>query len=497
MRRWWPRVLALLTVLALTAACGGEPPGRTRAADNPAAQGRPNIVVVMVDDMAMNLLPFMPNVQRMQREGVSLPNNFTTDSLCCPSRASTLTGRFPHSTGVFTNTAPDGGFGVFHRRGGENDTIGTRLQAAGYRTGLMGKYLNGYQPGKTVGGTENYVPPGWDDWQVAGKGYAGFNYAMNSNGRVAHHGGKPEDYLTDVLSAKASDFIGSSASQGKPFYLQLATFTPHAPYTPAPRHAAAFPGLTAPRGPAFNQPPTNVAWLADRPPLRPKQTAKIDQDFRKRAQSMLAIDEMIGSVQRNLQERGLANNTYLVFTSDNGYHMGQYRLASGKQTAFDTDINVPLVITGPRLHRGAASPAMAENIDLAPTFVELATGTAPSNVDGHSLAPVLYGPPPADWRNAVLIEHHGPSGRRGDPDRQRPVHGNPPTYNALRLVGATYIEYPHGPREYYDLGRDPHQLANAYELLPPQRQQQLHAAIQRAVHCHHATSCWSAQHVPG
>ncbi|MBO0691061.1 MAG: sulfatase-like hydrolase/transferase, partial [Candidatus Dormibacteraeota bacterium] len=228
--------LPALAVLVLASACLPGPASKSATA---AGANKPNIVFVLTDDLAWNLVQYMPHVQQMQKEGTTFTNYDVTDSLCCPSRSSIFSGKFPHDTGVFTNTGSDGGFDAFHQRGEEKDTFATQLQSAGYQTAMMGKYLNGYQPSQTLGGSKPYVPPGWNEWDVAGNGYPEFNYDLNENGKVVHYGNQPQDYLTDVVAGKGVSFIDRSASANKPFMLEIATFAPHAPYTPAPRDANA------------------------------------------------------------------------------------------------------------------------------------------------------------------------------------------------------------------------------------------------------------------
>src|SRR5262249_18444028 len=163
-----------------------------------------------------------------------------------------------------------------------------------------------------------YIPPGWNEWDVAGNGYLEFNYNLNENGKLVHYASQPQDYLTDVISGKAVNFINQAAADKKPFAIELASFAPHAPFTPAPRHENDSPGLKAPRDPSFNRPNTKAPrWLAARKPLTPAQLAKTDVDYRKRAQSVQAVDDMIASIESTLQARGIADNTYIVFTSDN------------------------------------------------------------------------------------------------------------------------------------------------------------------------------------
>jgi N-acetylglucosamine-6-sulfatase len=453
----------------------------------PAAFGRPNIVFVLTDDLSWNLVRFMPTVQRMQRQGATFSRYFVTDSLCCPSRASILTGQFPHDTGVTTNTPPTGGWPIFQERGGESRTFATALRSAGYRTAMMGKYMNGYEP------WSGYVPPGWSTWAVAGNGYRQFRYALDVNGDVKRYGHRPRAYLTDVLSDRGSAFIDRMADGQTPFMLEVATFAPHRPYTPAPRDRFALPGLQAPRGPAFDAATFDApAWLAGHGPLSPEHLAQIDRDFRRRAQSVRSVDDLLARLWATLKERGIADNTYLVFSSDNGYHMGEHRLVSGKMTAFDTDIRVPLMVVGPGVAPGRRIRELTENVDLAPTFMQLGRARIPAAVDGRSLLGLLRGTSTRRWRDAVLVEHHNPGFSPLDPDIQTGPSGNPPSYEAIRTENATYVEYHDGEREYYDHGDDPDELFNLYEDLTPGEQASLHATLDRLVRCHHTAACWRA-----
>jgi N-acetylglucosamine-6-sulfatase len=449
-----------------------------------ARPARPNIVFILTDDLSWNLVRYMPNVRRMQREGLTFENYFVTDSLCCPSRASIFTGEYPHNHGVLTNTAPFGGFAAF-RRGAESSTFATPIQAAGYRTAMMGKYLNGYQP-------VDRVPPGWSDWQVPGGAYRGFDYNLRSNGRIAHFGRAPRVYFTDLLRRRGKGFISRAARSGAPFMLEVATFAPHRPSTPAPRDRHDFPGLQVPRGRAFDAVPANApGWLRGREPLTPANVDALNTEFRKRAQAVQAVDELVGQVRTLLRRRGLSKNTYVVFSSDNGYHMGERRLLAGKMTAYDSDVRVPLIVTGPGIAPGSHTKALAENVDLAPTFMRLA-GTAPrASVDGQSLVPLLHGSVPANWRDAVLIEHHHPESATGDPDHQAPPSGNPPSYEALRSADWLYVEYVTGDREFYDLESDPAELDNRYDRLDAQSRRMLHGRLTLLENCR-GKSCRAA-----
>jgi N-acetylglucosamine-6-sulfatase len=489
----------------------GQPTISTPGASTPAAipsaqtaRGRPNIVFILTDDLAWNLVRYMPHVLGMERRGEMFSNYYVTDSLCCPSRASILTGRFPHDTHVTSNSPPYGGFQVFHSRGEERYTFATALQRRGYETALMGKYLNGYQPegnegGVTPGGTEigskPYIPLGWNEWDVAGDGYPEFNYTLNSDGRPVKYGSEPQDYLTDVLARKGLSFIERAATRRKPFMLEIAPFAPHAPFTPAPRDEQDFPGLRAPRTPAFDVPTIGApAWLSHFTELEPTQIEQLDHQFRKRAQAVQAVDNMIAEIEAKLAARGLAQNTYLMFSSDNGLHMGEHRLTAGKQTAFDTDIRVPLIVVGPGVPAGRTVGALAENIDLCPTFERLGGAKVGPNVDGHSLTRLLHGQPAVNWRQEILVEHHGPVLDAGDPDLPTRGAGNPPSYEALRTQTSLYVEYITGEREYYNLRTDPFELHNLAVHLSPARMRVLHRALARLEACRGAKQCWRAEH---
>jgi arylsulfatase A-like enzyme len=457
---------------------------------------RPNIVFVLTDDLSTNLVTqqFMPNLWALKQHGATFANYFVTDSLCCPSRASIFTGRYPHDTGVFTNGGTDGGYGAFQANHDDQSTIATDLHAAGYRTAMMGKYLNQYHTNDPPG-------PGWDSWDVADWGYPEFNYDLNEDGRVVHFGGPDQkgkdNYLTDVVSGLADAFVDKTVAQQhrQPFFLEVASFAPHQPYTPAPRYAGLYPGLKYPATPAFDAANLNPPrWLGSRAPLTTQQLANIDLAYRKRAESVKSVDDLIGSLVTTLRRDGVLSHTYFVFSSDNGLHMGEHRLTPGKLTAFDTDIHVPLIVVGPKVHAGTTIQAIAENIDLRSTFDALA-GTHPAEaVDGRSLTAVLVGgrgapATPSGWPTGVLVEHRGPDGANAGPDRPPSRSGNPNSYEALRLTNALYVEYADGEREYYDLTTDPYELDNIYATLPPARVAALHQEITRVEHCHDEPDC--------
>jgi arylsulfatase A-like enzyme len=237
-----------------------------------------------------------------------------------------------------------------------------------------------------------------------------------------------------------------------------------------------------------NPPP----WLKGHAALTAAKGNTITTKFRKRVEDDLSVDDMIGELENELRAKGLARNTYFVFSSDNGFHMGEYTLISGKQTAFETDIRVPLIVTGPGIPAGRTASQLTSNIDLAPTFETLAGLPGPADVDGHSLTALWHGQDPPDWRQAILVEHHGPDFSPGDPDRQTQAPGDPPSYEAVRTANALYVRYAGGAQEYYDTATDPYELDNLAAQGVPAG---LRNALSALENCHNGTACWVAAHL--
>jgi N-acetylglucosamine-6-sulfatase len=502
--RFWLALLLAAAACALAVATGSP----TRGVAVAAQPQRPNIVFILADDLSWDLIDprVTPHIVALQKRGVTFSNYFVADSLCCPSRATIFTGLFPHDTRVLTNLGPHGGYRKFQSEHLDRKTFARAVRGRGYLTSMLGKYLNGYGEPAMTSATAP-IPPGWTDWHVSNNsGYIEFNYLLNDNGRVSSYGTAPTDYGVDVLNADAQSFIQRAGR--RPFLLEVATFAPHAPYTPAPRNANDFPGLKAPRDPSFDRnnslPPR---WLGFRKPLRPRQIRLIDASYRRRAQAMEAVDKLVGDVEAKLAERHLSRNTYIVFSSDNGYHLGQHRLTRGKQTAFDTDIRVPLIVAGPGVPRGRVVRQVAQNVDLYPTFAQLAGGRIRHPVDGHSLVPLLHPSKKRPrWRTLALVEHHGLNRDPSDPDFEDGRRGgNPTTYKAVRIVNrrlpgfrrplnAVYVEYRDVLQEieYYDIRRDPFERHNVAHRLTRRQLRELHRVLARLVHCHSARACWSA-----
>ncbi len=469
--------------------------GNATAAVKPLPEGGaqgPNIVLILVDDFSMNLMAddlgdlarVMPNLAQMRREGMTFDNYFVSNSLCCPSRATIYTGRLPHNTGVLTNTGPTGGVEAFNAKGNDKRSFGVALNAQSYATAMMGKYLNGYL---AEGGG---IPPGWSEWAVAGNAYSNFNYTINHNGELI----SPAPHMTDQLALMGSAFI-EGAAEG-PFFLELSTFSPHAPYTPPERYAASFMDLTYPRTPAFAARPDEHApqWLQDIPELPRSFQRKIDDVYRMRMQSVAGVDDMIGDIRATLDELGLTEDTYVIFTGDNGYHLGEFSMRAGKMTPFDFDIQVPMIVVGPGVAAGSRVDDIAMTVDLFPTFADLAGLPTATEVDGHSLVPILMGKP-GPVRNMAVVEHKRAPFAEGDPDASDPKAGDPPTYVALRMRDALYVEYLDGAGEvsYYDMTGDPHQLRDIAHTLSAERLKALHAAAVANSTCKGAAQCGAAQ----
>jgi len=463
-------------------------------------RARANIVLVLTDDLDARSIEFMPKLRTLLGErGTTFSNYLVNVSLCCPSRTSMLRGQYAHSTGVFGNQPPAGGFEAVYAKKLEDSTIATWLHDAGYRTGLMGKYLNGYPQGANP----TYIPPGWDEWDSPSKGvpYSEFNYTLNENGTLVSYAATPEDYLGDVIAAKAGNFIRRASADRKPFFLYLPTYAPHGPATPAPRHQDLFPEAKAPRDPSFNEEDVSdkPAWVRALPSLTPVRARQIDDLYRKRLQSLQAVDEMLAGLVQTLQETGSLDNTYLVFSSDNGFHLGQHRQMSGKQAPYEEDIRVPLIVRGPGVPAGRTVDYLSGNIDLAPTFAEWAGVQAPDTVDGRSLAPLLKTDPPpiAAWRDAFLLEHGVPETVDGsdvvgvnepaDPSSAPAGNRGIPQFNGVRTRTYTYVEYSTGERELYDLVADPHQLQNSVRSAEPALVSSLADRLHQLARCSGAT----------
>ncbi len=439
------------------------------------ATTKPNIVFILADDMRYDDLKYMPKTRSLLKDkGMSFSNAFVSNALCCPSRATIFRGQYAHNTGVWTNQnggGPDAGWQAYRNNGNERDNVATRLDAAGYRTALIGKYLNGYNT--------DYIPPGWDHWFATWGQY--FRYDVNDQGTVRHFGTDASDYKTDVLRRETEAFIGTSAAQGKPFFAYVAPKAPHNPTVPAPRDKHAYDGLKAPRSPSFNE--QNVSdkppWIRRLPRLNDAKRAKIDSQHERRAESLQALDDLVAGIVGKLKDKGVLGNTYVFFTSDNGWHEGEHRIPGRKARPYEEDIRIPLLVRGPGIAAGRQAQKLVLNTDYLPTFTDLGGAQTPGYADGRSLRPVLKGNATA-WRSAVLLEARRTSEVKVSP-----------TFAGIRTSGGTkYVEYAGGKRELYHLGRDPHELRNSYN--PDSRPASLAKRLQALKTCA-AARCRAAE----
>jgi N-acetylglucosamine-6-sulfatase len=453
------QILAVALILGL---CLGA-----RPADAIAPTAKPNVVVFMTDDEDLAAHASMPKTKALiEDQGVSFTNYFISYPWCCPSRASILRGQYAHNTNIVGNEPPWGGYETFHGLGLEQSTLATWLQAAGYRTAMIGKYLNRYVPEKDA------VPPGWDEWYVGGNAHASYNYVLNENGQAVEYGTRPEDYLNDVLTGKATRVIRDAAAAGEPFFVYVLPYNPHSPSVAAPRHEGMFADAALPRTPSFDEADVSdkPAFIRELPPLSEKQIDYLAYEYRKRLASLQAVDDMVESIVATLRETGQLDDTYVIYSSDNGFHMGQHRLIAGKDTPYDEDIRVPMVMRGPGVPAGGQIEAVVGNIDLAPTIAAIAGVETPDFVDGRSFLPLLRDPG-QPWREAYLIER-----RRLEEQlvRQSEYTGltqgeldQTAVFNGIRTTGSLYVEYGTGERELYDLRSDPFQLANRIDDASP------------------------------
>ncbi|HEY9075335.1 MAG TPA: sulfatase [Anaerolineaceae bacterium] len=425
---------------------------------------KPNIIFILTDDLDAQSMESMPQLKaNLIDRGLKFTNSLYNFPLCCPCRTGILTGMCAHNSRIYGNSGEEGGYQKILEYGLEKNALPVWLQAAGYRTMLVGKYLNGYPGGKKKT-HENPIPPGWSEWYAStGATSQGFNYTLNENGKTIAYGDKADEYATDVFSRKAQDFITRSTNQKQPFFFFISTNAPHSPSVPAPRHAKMFAEVKAPRLPSFNEEDiSDKPWtLQALPKLTEQEIVKIDENYRLRLQSLQAVDEMIADLIQQVRKLGIEDSTYIFFASDNGYHLGQHRLPNGKAGIYEEDICVPLIVRGPGVPEGKSMNALVGNIDFAPTFAELAGAKVPVSVDGRSLVPLFKGSVPNTWRQAYLIERGALVAIPPMPTTKPAKLPKGATWSqGIRTAWYTYVEHTTGERELYDLKHDPYQLEN-------------------------------------
>ncbi len=402
-----------------------------------AAAQAPDIILIETDDQPWHTLQFMPNVQRLiGDQGVTFRRYYVSTSLCGPSRATTLSGQHSHHNGVTRNAAAAAHFDA-------TTSLATWLDAAGYRTALVGKYLNDYGVG-VFPGVFPAVPPGWDYWRgMKGGGY--FNFDISVDGVVEQHRGRTSDqYSTNVLRDYAVDFLQSSSTE-TPVFLFFTPFASHRIWTPDPVDLQAFDGL-----PFLARANYNETDVTDKPvwirtlPLAQDQQIRLEGE--KIAEVLQAVDRAVAAIVAAAEARG--RPLYILFTSDNGWALGSHRWTK-KLCVYDECSREPLLVRGPGIPAGVAiqKTKLASNVDLAPTIAELAGATPSLNVDGISLVPLLKDPD-LPWTRDLLLENLGPQAK----------------YWSVRTAdGWEYTEYPQTQEfELYDLNADPSALQSLH-----------------------------------
>jgi N-acetylglucosamine-6-sulfatase len=322
----------------------------------------------------------------------------------------------------------------------DQSTVATWLNGAGYQTKFIGKYLNGYN--------QMYIPPGWDEWF----GWLGEydNKKVNDDGQVL----QVQGHDTDLFANESVDFIRRASAKPEPFFLNVWTRAPHQPAIPAPRYADRFESTALPRPPSFDEADVSdkPRFIRDLPRLSARKVSNMRELHQDRLASMLSVEDLLREVVAELRATGELDNTYIFFTSDNGFHLGQHRMTQGKRTAYEEDIKVPFMVRGPGVPVGRTLKHQVLNNDFAPTFARLAGVTPPSFVDGKSMVPLLGTSPPtvSNWRTGILTENWRTDAVGGTSDA--------PTYKALRTENFSWVRYANRERELYDMRNDPHQL---------------------------------------
>jgi N-acetylglucosamine-6-sulfatase len=518
--------LALLCGLALTPARGAE------AAIPPPYTGgeRPSFVVIQTDDQTLDGLyetfrsfpgagetRAMPNtLDLIAKRGMTFNRYYVPYPLCCPSRVSLLTGRYAHNNGVKGNVQPNGGYFGFSFRAAAGHNLATWLQAAGYRTIHVGKFLNGYGDEPYDNGTS--VAPGWDAWHTvlkADTNHYFYGYTLNENGQLngplgdsgswetreygvrddigcpfAPLNGLPCFHITDTLTNIATtEMLGTSPEQ--PFFLQLDYTAPHGDFRrpagpePAPRHYDWFKGARHPhdRSEGFDE--GNVTdkprFIRDAPHLTPTEKKVYRTYYQKQLDSLRSVDDGVKQVIQALGQMGRLRNTYVLFTSDNGFFFGEHRLLGGKFLAYEPATHVPLLIRGPGIKQGSSTGELVANVDIAPTVLELAGASADKSIDGRSFVPYLEDEDLRS-RRPILFESfvetsdveaqgaisaappRGSATASSGPGATASLLAPPKDYAGIRLGPYKYIAWPTGEKELYNINRDPYELNSLHEV---------------------------------
>lgn len=412
-------------------------------------------------------------------KGATLNNAFVNTPLCCPSRSTLFTGLYQHNTGVLNNSLEGNCNSIEWQRKHEPFTFAKQFLSAGYRTFYAGKYLNQYGSHK-AGGLE-HVPKGWQWWAGLKGNSRYYNYTLSINGTAKHF---PTSYLTDHIHELALEFLRGQSADTNPFLMMLAPPAPHAPYTPSPKYAKAFSNVSVPRTPNFNpSEQKDKHWMMRLPPdpLPPDILLKVDENYRLRWRTLMSVDDMVSGIVRAIDKVGLLQETYILVTSDNGYHLGHYGLPWDKRQPYDTDIRVPFFVRGPRVKRQVL-PHPVMTADIAPTLLHMGGLRIPFHMDGTSFLPLLQSKNKKIRKRNFLIENTGEGGKSVSPDC--PWHGDfglsncipesackcqdakNNTYTCIRSLGPSqnslFCKFSDDENflEAYNMASDPYQMKN-------------------------------------
>jgi arylsulfatase A-like enzyme len=477
--------LVVVAVAGLAVALSGSGShGRTNAPERPttSAKGRPNIVLIQADDETLRQFSqpnVMPKTKRLlAAHGTTFTDYVATTAQCCPSRASLLTGSYPHNTGVLSNEA---GYGALRKKG---NTLPVWLQRGGYRTMHVGKYLNGYE---NFAKPPSTVAPGWDQWYTVEKETHYYHYALFVNGKTEHRGRRPADNVTAVVNRRAAKLVKRFGSRPQPFYLQLDERAPHSSHESDPTgpcdHAAkperrdegSFAHQRLPKPPSFNE--RNIddkpSFLRTLPRLDAGAKHRLRTRWRCALEAIRGVDRGVAHVYRAVQRAGDLQRTVFIFISDNGLFYGEHRIDSGKVLPYEEALRLPLVVSVPTRYRHGAPRVRrvgepVANIDLAPTILALAgarpcppTGTC-RTMDGRSLMPLLTGSGGWPRGRGLLTEYSVARAGRYDTCQFAGIRTSGAIYvRHVRVVDPNTGRCRRSPvRERYDLLRDPFELHN-------------------------------------